>query len=77
MPNIEYQIMERIATISENTTGNYSIELNKTSYNGADPKLDLRKWAKDPERPLKGITLSDNEAEALMKALERYFAKKG
>lgn len=39
-----YEVTEHIATLSENSTGNYTLELNRISYNGAAPKLDLRKW---------------------------------
>ena len=64
-----YEITEHIATISENSTGNYTMELNRVSYNGSEPKLDLRKWDRQNNRMLKGITLTDEEAEALKNAL--------
>lgn len=64
-----FEIVEHIATISENSTGNYTLELNRVSYNGAAPKLDLRKWDRLNNRMLKGITLTDSEARALSDAL--------
>lgn len=39
------------------------------AYNGYPAKLDLRKW-KDGQ-PLKGVTLSDDEARSLLEALQK------
>ena len=64
-----YEVKEHIATLSENSTGNYTVELNRISYNGAAPKLDLRKWDRANGKMLKGITLKDEEAAALKDAL--------
>lgn len=64
-----YEVTEHIATLSENSTGNYTLELNRISYNGAAPKLDLRKWDREKGKMLKGITLTDDEAAALKEAL--------
>ena len=64
-----YEVTEHIATLSENSTGNYTLELNRISYNGAAPKLDLRKWDREKRKMLKGITLTDEEAAALKEAL--------
>ena len=64
----EHEITERIAVISKNNAG-YTLELNRVSYNGYPAKLDLRKW-KDGQ-PLKGVTLSDDEARSLLEALQK------
>lgn len=66
-----FEIIERIATLSENNTGNYTLELNRISFNGAAPKLDLRKWNKASGKMLKGMTLTDEEARNLRDALIR------
>lgn len=67
--NFQYEITEHIATLSEyyGTTK----ELNRISYNGAPPKLDLRSWKQeaDGKRMLKGLTLTEEEADALREAL--------
>ena len=64
-----YEIVERIAVLSEN--GSTTKELNKVSYNGSPAKYDLRSWKREngEEKLLKGITLSDEEAKILMSAL--------
>ena len=67
----EFEIEERIATIS--TTGvNYTLELNRVAFNGRPAKLDLRKWHNG--QPMKGITLSDDEARRLVEALQKALA---
>ena len=40
-------------------------ELNLISWNGAKPKYDLRDWAPNHEKMGKGITLNNEEFEAL------------
>ena len=46
---------------------NTSLNLRKVSWNGRDPKLDLRKWSyqEGEERAMKGITLSKEGAAEL------------
>lgn len=65
----QYEIVEHIATLSE--SNGTTKELNRISYNGAPPKLDLRSWKQEGEekRMLKGLTLTNAEAEALKDAL--------
>lgn len=73
--DFNFEIVEHIATISENTTGNYAVELNKISFNGANPKIDLRKWNKLTGRMLKGVTLTDEETKTLYLELKKYFER--
>lgn len=65
--NFEFEIEQRIAELSRNASG-YSLELNRVSYNGNPAKLDLRKW--HDGQPMKGITLSEDEARRLLAALQ-------
>jgi len=71
--DIEFEVIKDIAAISEN--GNYSKRLRVVSYDGKPGKLEVRAWrnGKNGETPLKGITLTDEEAKALMEALAQYF----
>lgn len=64
-----YEITERVAVLSQ--SGETSKELNLVSYNGSQPKYDLRSWRRTggEERLLKGLTLSQDEAKALKQAL--------
>lgn len=64
-----YEIVERIAVLSQ--SGDTSKELNKVSYNGASPKYDIRSWKRTDgeEKLLKGLTLNEEDMEALKEAL--------
>jgi len=69
----QYEIVEHIATLSE--SNGTTKELNRISYNGAPPKLDLRSWKQDGQekKMLKGLTLTETEAEELEKALSSLY----
>lgn len=66
--NITCEIVESIAVLSENEKG-YTKEINLVSWNGAEPKLDIRNWYPGRERSGKGITLTKDEARVLVKAM--------
>lgn len=70
MGKFEYSITEEIATLSKKN--GFSKEINMISYNGAEPKIDIRNWSDDEgERKMgKGITLTKEEARILRDALE-------
>ena len=62
-----YEIKKHIATLSDHN--GYTVEVNMISYNGAEPKLDIRKWNRNDDKMLKGVALSEEEAIALKDAL--------
>lgn len=64
MAEINYNILEKIGVISENSKG-WKKELNLISWNGATPKYDIRDWAPGHEKMGKGITLTDEEMKSL------------
>ena len=67
MTEITMEVVKRIAVLSDPEAG-YKKELNLVSWNGAEPKIDLRTWS--PEGiALKGLTLTEDEAKELCKAL--------
>ena len=57
--------------LSESKSG-WKRELNLISWNGADPKFDIRDWSPDHEKMSKGISLSSEEVEKLKKILEKF-----
>ena len=65
-----YEIEEGFDYIIEEGQ-NTSINLRKISWNGRDPKLDLRKWSYSDgeERMLKGISFSNEGANELTAVL--------
>ena len=72
MERFEFEIKRNIATLTENKDTEYQKQLNIVSWKGAKPSLDLRLWriTEEGARPLKGLTLSAEEAEKLYHALE-------
>lgn len=68
---VQYYVVEHIAVLSE--SNGVTKELNRISYNGAPPKLDLRAWKPDGsgKRMLKGVTLTNEEARALREVLNQ------
>ena len=69
MPEIKYEIVEKIAVLSESSKG-WTKELNLIKWNDREPKYDIREWSPDGSKMGKGITLSDEEVAVLRKALE-------
>jgi hypothetical protein len=51
-------------------------EINLVSWNGRPAKLDIRNWQRDHERCGKGIALTREEAEELVKLLSEILRKK-
>ena len=68
MADIKYEIIQTLGILSENTWG-WKKELNLISWNGGKPKYDIRDWAPNHEKMGKGITLTAEEAKALLKLL--------
>ena len=70
MADLKYEIVEHIGVLSENSKG-WTKELNLISWNNAKPKFDLRDWAPEHEKMGKGVTLTNEELEALKEILEK------
>ena len=68
MADFKYEITEHIGTLSESPKG-WTKELNRISWNGGAPKLDIRDWASEHEKMGKGVTLTDDEAKKLVELL--------
>ena len=68
MADFQYQIVEEIGILSENSKG-WRKELNKISWNGGAPKYDIRDWAPEHENMGKGVTLTNEEAQKLKELL--------
>lgn len=67
MAEITYDIVEKIAVLSEK--GTWTKELNKVSWNDRPAKFDLRDWNHEDGKMRKGITLTDEECQKLREAL--------
>ena len=69
MKEIQYEIVKEIAVLSKSDSG-YTKEINLISWNGKEPKYDIRSFSPNREKCSKGITLTADETAALLKALQ-------
>ncbi len=72
----EIKIVEHISTISEKTDL-WPLELNLVSFNGEEPKYDLRRWNKSHTRMGRGTTLTLGELKVLSMSIEDYLEESG
>lgn len=65
---IKYEIIEHIAVLSESPKG-WKKGLNLISWNGREPKYDIRDWSENHEKMGKGLTISKEELDKLKEVL--------
>ena len=73
--DITFEIVEHIGVIDEinNRDEKWTKEVNVVSWNGGKPKIDVRDWNSAHDRMSRGITLTEDQAMKLTKALvDRY-----
>ncbi len=68
MADIKFEIQKEIGVLSEGTKG-WRKEINLVSWNGAEPKYDIRDWAPNHEKMGKGVTLTEAEVQKLKELL--------
>lgn len=70
---VNYEVIRHFGKLTDEE-GKYNKELNLVSWNGNEPKFDLRPWKIDEEtgerKMMKGITLTSEEVEALFEILK-------
>ena len=64
----DYTIVDELGVLSTSSKG-WNKELNLISWNGREPKYDIRDWSPDHEKMGKGVTLSEEEVKALKELL--------
>ena len=69
MPDVKYEITKHIGILSESSKG-WTKELNLISWNGREPKYDIREWSPEREKMGKGITLTAKELSELVRLYE-------
>lgn len=70
MKDIQYEIVKEIAVLSTGDSG-YTKEINLISWNGKEPKYDIRSFSPNREKCGKGVTLTEAEAGKLLAALQK------
>lgn len=61
---IKFEIINHLGKISKSKTG-WDLELNRVSWNGKEPKYDIRSWSSDHTRMGRGVTLTEEEMISL------------
>ena len=66
-----YEVLEECGTVNTNDKG-WELKLRYISWNGNPPKYDLHWWSMENngERCRKGLTLTGDELESLLKILK-------
>lgn len=73
MADVTFEIVRGFGVIATNSSG-WRKELNLVSWNGGEPKIDIRDWSPAHDKMGKGITLTPAEAEDLYGLLTEAFA---
>lgn len=68
MSDLKFEILEHIAVLGQSSRG-WTKELNVVSWNDRPGKYDIREWSPDHSRMGKGVTLNEEEMQALREAL--------
>ncbi len=68
---VEFTIHEHIAVLDyyEGREAPWRKEVNIVSWNGGEPKVDIRDWSESHERMSRGISISEEQADKLAMAL--------
>ena len=69
----KYEIINELDIISEGSKG-WRKELNRVSWNGGEPKYDIRDWNEKHDKMAKGITLTEAELRKLKELLDAEIA---
>jgi hypothetical protein len=69
MADITFDILKIYDVLAEER-GGWKKECSLVSWNGRNPKLDVRDWSPDHSKMGKGLAFSREEAEILRRALD-------
>ena len=67
---LKYEIINNIGIVSEGNKG-WHKELNRVSWNEAEPKYDLRDWDPEHEKMGKCVTLTEEELRKLKEIIDK------
>lgn len=68
-----FEIINKLGVISERQKG-WKKQLTRISWNGAEPKYDIRNWSDDYKKMGKGITFTEEELRALKRVIDEEIA---
>ena len=76
MSEVTFEIKEKIGVINENEQSGWKKMLCIVSWNGGQPKVDIREWSPDFRKMSRGITLTEQEAQQVVDLLRDYKHRK-
>ena len=71
--DVTFKLMEHSGVLDERKDG-WTKEVNIVAWNGGQGKIDIRDWDPDHERMTRGITLFEDTAEKLARALSQRYS---
>lgn len=71
MEKVTFEIVEHIGVLNRKPNG-WKKEANIVSWNCGEPKVDIREWSEDHRKMSRGVTLTDDEAVALLNAMMKW-----
>ncbi|WP_313568947.1 YdbC family protein [Acetoanaerobium noterae] len=67
--DFKYEIINELGIISEASKG-WKKELTRISWNGGEPKYDIRDWNENHDKMGKGVTLTEMELRKLKELVD-------
>lgn len=67
---LKFEILNELGVISESSKG-WKKEFTRISWNGEEPKYDIRSWDPGHKKMGKGITLTEDELRILKELIEK------
>ncbi|AYO30225.1 hypothetical protein D2962_05975 [Biomaibacter acetigenes] len=68
---IKFEIIQNLGILSTSPKG-WRKEINLISWDGREPKYDIRDWDPEHKRMSKGITLTTEELKKLKEVLNKW-----
>lgn len=62
---VKFEIVERLVVLKDRKPA-WDLELNLVSWNGNEPKYDIREWNEDHTRCGKGVSLDEETLKKLV-----------
>jgi hypothetical protein len=69
----KFEIINELGVVSKGNKG-WRKELNRISWNGREPKYDIRDWAPNHKKMGKGVTLTEQELLKLKELIDAEIA---
>ena len=60
--DFKFEIVQELGVIKANEETGWKTEVNVVSWNGREPKIDIRAWNPEHTKMAKGITFTEEEA---------------